>query len=241
MHAPTVSAPAPACVDVIFKHDASRHATSRSMHADSTRWRYQSKKSHRAQRNGKKGMLGNVPSFVDVVSKVVPVIATGPRNVRTSAYSGRGSLLPNRDETDGVRRPHQGPQFNQKRSGWIINIAGRTVGQLVPQHYGGTTVPVERARVVGPCVRKCRTCDRDVAPRLACIFRRTHYNGTVGSHVRFAASRTTFSKGEEGAARKCKEVWDSVACATAFSPRVPVMNVVQRRAHVSIALSCGTE
>ena len=37
----------------------------------------------------------------------VPVITMSHRNVRTSAYSSRGSLLPNLRDTDGVHRPPQ--------------------------------------------------------------------------------------------------------------------------------------
>ena len=44
---------------------------------------------------------------------------------RTSAYSGRGSLLPTREDTDGVRRPskgvgasHQCSRVNDQPSGW---------------------------------------------------------------------------------------------------------------------------
>jgi hypothetical protein len=96
-------------------------------------------------------------------------------------------------------------------------------GQLVPQHNGRTTIAVECARVVRTRVRKCRTCNRDVAPGLAGIFRSTHYDGTVGGYVWFAASRTTFGKGEEGATRECKEVRDTVACVPAFSSRIPAM------------------
>ena len=64
-------------------------------------------------------------------------------------------------------------------------------------------------------------CNRDVSPRLAGVFRSTHYDGTVSAHVWFAAAHTAFCKGEDGATRKCQEVWDSVAGVPAFAPLVP--------------------
>lgn len=65
---------------------------------------------------------------------VVPVITMGHQNARTSAWSGKGCLRPNREDTDGVHRPPLEllgctppvcSRVNQKRSGWGVGHVRR--------------------------------------------------------------------------------------------------------------------